>query len=156
MIRYATSEDTRAVKLKLFGTIFYDTGIFNERPRREAPGESGGMPPPPPENLKGLTRNFQHSQADGCVIKVPKIDYLLFNLAKKSVVISYIFKINNYCHIPFNQLAKYDTSFFYEGPKVHSDLHHDSNSEFTWISKIKRTNSIIIFKKHVFLLVVSL
>ena len=53
MIRYATSEDTlrrlsnpRAVKLKLFGTIFYDTGIFNERPRREAPGESGGMPTP--------------------------------------------------------------------------------------------------------------
>ena len=59
MIRYASSEDTlrrlsnpRAVKLKLFGTIFYDTGIFNERPRREALGGSGGMPPPPPENFK--------------------------------------------------------------------------------------------------------
>ena len=52
MIRYASSEDTlrrlfnpRAVKLKLFGTIFYDKGNFNERPRREALGGSGGMPP---------------------------------------------------------------------------------------------------------------
>ena len=49
-----------------------------------------------------LKRNFQHSQADGCVKKVPKIDYLLLNLAKKSVVISYIFKTDDYCHIPFN------------------------------------------------------
>ena len=39
MICYASSKDTlrrlsnpRAVKLKLFGTIFYDTGNFNERP----------------------------------------------------------------------------------------------------------------------------
>ena len=52
MIRYASSEDTlrrlsnpRAVKLKLFGTIFYDTGSFNELSRREALGGSGGMPP---------------------------------------------------------------------------------------------------------------
>ena len=51
----------------------------------QALGGSGGMP-----------------QADGCVKKVLKIDYLLLNLAKKSVVISYIFKIDNYCHIPFN------------------------------------------------------
>ena len=57
MIRYATSEDTlrrlsnpRALKLKLFRTIFYDTGNFNERPRREALGRYGGMPPP--ENVK--------------------------------------------------------------------------------------------------------
>ena len=60
---------------------------------------------PPPENFKiskVLKRNFQHSQADGCVKKVPKIDYLLLNLAKRRVVISYIFKIDNYCHIPFN------------------------------------------------------
>ena len=39
------------------------------------------------QNLKVLKRNFQHSQADGCVKKVPKIDYLLLNLA-----ISYIFQ----------------------------------------------------------------
>ena len=52
MIRYASSEDTlrrlsnpRAVKLKLFGTMFYGTGNFNERPRREALGGSVGMPP---------------------------------------------------------------------------------------------------------------
>ena len=50
MIRYASSEDTMgrlsnqtAIKLKLFGTTFYDTGNFNERRRREAPGGSGGM-----------------------------------------------------------------------------------------------------------------
>ena len=53
------------------------------------------------KNRKVLKRNFQHSQADGCVKKVPKIDYLLLNLAKKSVAISYTFKIDNYCHIPF-------------------------------------------------------
>ena len=52
MIRYASYEDTlrrlsnpRAIKLKLFGTTFYDTGNFNERRRREVLGESGGMPP---------------------------------------------------------------------------------------------------------------
>ena len=33
---------------------------------------------------------------------------------------------------------------------MHSDLHHDSNSEFTWISKINQTNSMIIFKKTCF------
>ena len=94
---------------------------------------------------ESLKRNFQHSQADGCVKKVPKIDYFLLNLAKKSVVIIYIFKIDNYCHIPIQlMLAKYDTSFFMKDQKVHSDLHHDSNSELTWISKINQTNSMII------------
>ena len=50
MIRYASSEDTlrrlsnpQAIKLKLFGTTFYDTGNFNESQRREALGGSGGM-----------------------------------------------------------------------------------------------------------------
>ena len=28
-------------------------------------------------------------------------------------------------------LAKYNTSFFTKDQKVHSDLHHDSNSELT-------------------------
>ena len=111
MIRYASSEDTlrrlfnpRAVKLKLFRTIFYNMGNFNERQGREALGGSVGMSPPPKKklNLKVLKCNFLHSQADGCVKKVPKIDYLLLNHAKKSVVISYTFKIDNYCHIPFN------------------------------------------------------
>ena len=117
MIHYASSGDTlrrqskpQAVKLKLFGTIFYDTGNFNERPRREALGGSGGMPPQKILKSESLKRNFQHSQADGCVKKVPKIDSPLLNLAKKSVVISYIFKIDNYCHILL-MLAKYDTSF---------------------------------------------
>ena len=41
-------------------------------------------------------------------------------------------------------LAKYDTIFFMNDQKVHSDLHPDSNSELTWISKINQTNSMII------------
>ena len=41
-------------------------------------------------------------------------------------------------------LAKYDTNFLTKDKKVHSDLHHDSNSELTWISKINQTNSMII------------
>ena len=52
MIRYASSEDTlrrvsnpRAIKLKLFGTTFYDTGNFNKRPRREALGGLGACSP---------------------------------------------------------------------------------------------------------------
>ena len=56
MIRYASSEDTlrrvsnpRAIKLKLFGTTFYDTGNFNKRRRREA---LGGLGHAPPENFK--------------------------------------------------------------------------------------------------------
>ena len=107
-MHYASSEDTlrrlsnlRTVKLKLFGTIFYDTENFNERPRRKALGGSGGMPPQKILKSESLKMNLQHCQADGCVKKVPKIDYLLLNLAKKSVVISYIFKIGNYCHNPF-------------------------------------------------------
>ena len=71
-----------------------------------------GHAPPKISNLKVLKRNFQHCQADGCVKKVPKIDYFLLDLAKKSVVISYILKIDNYCHIPIQlMLAKYDTRF---------------------------------------------
>ena len=123
MIRYASSEDTlrrlsnpRAVKLKLFGTIFYDTGNFNERPRREALGGSGDMPPRKFLNLKVLKRNFQHSQADGYIEKVPKIDYLILNLAKKIVAISYIFKIDN-CHIPFIKYLQNTILAFYEEPK---------------------------------------
>ena len=125
MIRYASSEDTlrrlsnpRAIKLKLFGTTFYDTGNFNERRRREAIGGSGGKSPQKILKSESLKRNFQHSQADGCVKKVPKIDYFLLNLAKKSVVISYIFNIDNYCHIPIQlMLAKYETSFLRRSKK---------------------------------------
>ena len=41
-----------------------------------------------------------------------KLIIFFLNLAKKSVVINYIFKIDNYCHIPIQlMLAKYDTSF---------------------------------------------
>ena len=38
-------------------------------------------------NLKALKGHFQHSQADSCVKKVPKIDYFLLNFDKTSVVI---------------------------------------------------------------------
>ena len=41
-------------------------------------------------------------------------------------------------------LAKYNSSFFTKDQKVHSDLHPDSNSEPTWISKIDQTNSMMI------------
>ena len=33
---------------------------------------------------------------------------------------------------------------------MRSDLHHDSNSELTWISKINQTNSMIILKNIFF------
>ena len=53
MIHYASSEDTlrrlsnpRAVKLELFGTIFYATGNFNERARR-----LGGLGACPPQKI---------------------------------------------------------------------------------------------------------
>ena len=124
-----------------------------------ATGVWGNAPPPRKfQNLQVLKCNFQHFQADGCVKKVPKIDYLLLNLAKKIVAVSYIFKIYQLLsHSFYYMLAKYDTSFFFtKNQKVHSDLHHDSNSKLIWISKIKRTNSMISFKKHVFLVVVSL
>ena len=41
------------------------------------------------ENLKALKCHFQHSLAESCVNKVPKIDHydFLLNLTKKSVVI---------------------------------------------------------------------
>ena len=76
MIHYASSEDTlrrlsnpRAVKLKLFGTIFYDTrtGNFNEGPRREALEGSGDMPPPPPlqKSLKSESLKTQFPALSG-------------------------------------------------------------------------------------------
>ena len=128
MIRYVSSEDTLPrlsqdcpthglLNLNYSVRPFMIRETLASRLRREALGGSGGMPPPPPpprkfQNLKVLKRNFQHCQADGCVKKVPKIDYFLLNLAKKSVAISYIFKMDNYCHIPIQlMLAKYDTSF---------------------------------------------
>ena len=33
---------------------------------------------------------------------------------------------------------------------MHSEFHHDSNSELSWISKINQTNSMIILKKTCF------
>ena len=62
-------------------------------------GMSGGSAPQKILKSDSLKTQFPHSQADGCVKKVPKIDYLLLNLAKKSVAIGYIFKVDNYCHI---------------------------------------------------------
>ena len=54
---------------------------------------SGGLEACSPRkfsNLKALKRHLQHSQADSCVKKIPKIDcYFLLNFDKKSVVISY-------------------------------------------------------------------
>ena len=47
-------------------------------------GGSGGMPPRKFSNLKALKRHFQHSQANSCAKKVPKIDgYFLIALTDK-------------------------------------------------------------------------
>ena len=93
-IRYASSADTQrrvsnlqTIKLKLFGTTFNGTRQFIERRKREALGWFGGMPHRRILNLKALKGHFQHSQADSCVKKVPKIDYFLLNFDKTSVVI---------------------------------------------------------------------
>ena len=49
----------------------------------------GACSPTKFSNVKALKRNFQHSQADSCVKKVPEIDrYFLLNFDKKNVVIS--------------------------------------------------------------------
>ena len=79
------------------GTSFNATGKTCERRRRDPLGGSGGMPPSPPpphppsgkfSNLKALKCHFQHSRAESCVKKVPKIDrYFLLNLTKKGAVI---------------------------------------------------------------------
>ena len=56
-------------------------------------------------NLKALKCHFQHSQAESCVKKVPKIDrYFLLNLTKQERChkMWHIFIIENYCHTPFN------------------------------------------------------
>ena len=78
MIRYASSEDTQGRVPNLgyglflktqIGTTFKRTGNFSERRRLSEP-------------LKALKRHFQHSRADSCVKKVPKIDcyFLLIKL----------------------------------------------------------------------------
>ena len=54
-----------------------------------ASAEDASLYPRKSSNLKALKHHFQHSQADSCVNKVPKIDYyFLLNFDKKSVVIS--------------------------------------------------------------------
>ena len=48
-------------------------------------GGRGHAPPPPPRtfsNLKALKRHFQHSQANSCVKKVPKIDCYFLDFDK--------------------------------------------------------------------------
>ena len=80
--------------LNLNRVTFNCTENFRERRRRQPLGGYWGMPPPPPRkfsNLKALERNFQHSPADNCIKKVPKIDrFFLRNFDEKSVVISCI------------------------------------------------------------------
>ena len=67
------------------GRTFNSTRKNCEHGRREPLGGSGGMPRQKifkSESLK--TRHFQHSQADSCVKKVPKIDrYFFLTLTKK-------------------------------------------------------------------------
>ena len=94
IIRYVTSVDTRRrvsnLRLLNWKRVTLN-GMVNvcERPRREPLGGCGACSPRKFSNVKALKRNFQRSQADSCVKKVPKIDrYLFLNFDKKSVVIS--------------------------------------------------------------------
>ena len=89
--------------------------------------------------MNALKRHFQHSQADGCIKKVPKIDrYFLLNFDKKSVArchqLQYNFIIKNYCHTPFNA-CKIRYQFLTKDHKVHSvvlaSVHLRSLCEFT-------------------------
>ena len=93
MIRYSRSEDRTECPTygasRIYGDDFQSgMGKCCERRRREPLGGSGGMPPRKFLNLKALKRHFQHSQAKGCVRKVPKIDRHFLNIDKNSVVIS--------------------------------------------------------------------
>ena len=91
MIRYASSEDTEGRVSNLqsqMGTTFNGTGKCYERRRREPLGRSGACSPRKFSNLKALKRHFQHSQANSCVKKVPKIDRYFLNFDKNCVIIS--------------------------------------------------------------------
>ena len=92
---------------------FNGTGNFCSRLRRKPLGGLGACSPRKFSNLKAFISHFQHSQADTCVKKVPKIDrYFFLNFDKKERChqLHYIFIINNYYHTPL-MLAKYDTSY---------------------------------------------
>ena len=114
MNRYSSFEDIqrrvsnlRTSKFKLLGAAFIivlETLTSAEHWRREKLGGSGDMPPSPRKflYLKALKRHSQHSQADGCVKKLPKIVYFRLNCHKKIVVISCVSKIYNHCGTPFN------------------------------------------------------
>ena len=60
-------------------------------------GLSGHAPSPPPHprkfsNLKALKRHFQHSQADSCEKKVPKIDrYFRLNMDKRALSLAVVY-----------------------------------------------------------------
>ena len=83
-------------------------------------GGLGACPPPRKFlDLKDLKCHFQNSQADGCVKKLPKILYFLFNFHKKIVVISCVSKIYNYCGTPFNA-RKIRYQFLTKDQEVHS------------------------------------
>ena len=85
-----------------------------------------------------------------------KLIIFFLTLPKRALSSGYIFKIDNYCHIPIQlMLAKYDTSPFTKDQKVHSDLHHDSDSEFRLDIQDKSDKLYDNFKEYVFLLVVS-
>ena len=76
MIRHVNSEDTRTLcptyGLTETGTTFNGSGKFCE-----PLGGFGACSPRKCSNLKALKHHFQHSQADSCVKKIPKIDFLL-------------------------------------------------------------------------------
>ena len=77
------------------------TSIKCSPPAKAQPleGLSGHAPSPPPpphprkfSNLKALKRHFQHSQADSCEKKVPKIDrYFRLNMDKRALSLAVVY-----------------------------------------------------------------
>ena len=99
------------VNSSYWGRPLNGTGNFNERRRREELGGSRGMPPPPRKflYLEALKRHFQHSQADGCVKKLPKIVYFFLTFTKR-LFSSALFPKFIIIVAPLLMLAKYNTS----------------------------------------------
>ena len=83
----------------LISTTFNGSVNFCERRRREPLWGYGGMGACPARkfsNLNALKRDFQHSRADSCVEKVPKIDrYFLLNIFDKRTLSSAVIYFQN-------------------------------------------------------------
>ena len=111
MNRYASFENIQRIECTIYGLVnssywgrplIVQEILTSAREVRCARGVLGHAPPRKFLFLKALNCHFQHSQANGCVKKLPKIVLFLPNFHKKIVVISCVSKIYNYCGAPFN------------------------------------------------------